>query len=91
VGASLQRGWGGLNAERREPTDLVQRCRIVEQQVLSGVAEEPNRLVGVDGDSVSTGNAVVVHDLVRVAVVARVIKEQAYPGETLQPIDSVAV
>ena len=91
MGAALNRGRGRLEAQGRNPVDLLQGTGVVKQKMLAGVAEETHTSVGAHGDRVTGSDAVVIDDLVRVRGVVRVVEEKAYSGQALKAVDAVAV
>ncbi len=91
VGAALDGGVGDLEAQRRDPVGLLERGQVVEQQMLTGVAQEPGPPRGVDAWRVAAGGAVEVRDLVRVVTRRRVVVEQAHASPALETVEAVAV
>ena len=69
VRAPAQRGVVHLELERGDPVYFVERGRVVEQEVLAGIAEEPDGPPGVDGRGVARGGALEVLHLVGVGIV----------------------
>ena len=91
VGAALDRGVGDLEAQRRDPVCLIERGQVVEQQVLTGIAEKPDPPRRIDARCVATGGAVEVGDLVRVVTRRGVVVEQAHASPPLETVQAVPV
>ena len=89
--AALQRGARRLEAQGRDAFDLVERVRVVEQQMLPGIAEIADGSGRVDRDRMAGGDAVVIDDLVGVAIAGGVEQEQADARHALQAVDAVAI
>src|SRR5215471_5306397 len=86
VGAALESGGRGFEAQRRYTGDLIQRLRIVEEKVLARAAQESNGARGVDRNSVAPGDPVVVGKLVSVAALLRIEQEQANASHTFKAV-----
>ncbi len=91
VGAALDGGVRDLEAQRRDPVGLLEGGQVVEQQVLTGVAEEADAPAGVDARRMATGGAGEVDDLVGVVAGDRVVAEEAHAGPALEAVQTVAV
>src|SRR6516225_9158419 len=91
VGAALEGGWCRFEAQRGDAGYLIQRLRIVEQEMLPSAAQEPNGARRVDRRRVATCYPVVVSNLVRVPICHRIEQEQAYASHSFEAVDSVAI
>src|SRR6266498_3052785 len=91
VRASLDGAARGFEGQGGDPPHLVERLRVVKEEVLAGVAEKADCLRRVDADRVAGGNAIEIADLVSVAVALGIEAKNADPREALEPVDAIAV
>ena len=72
-------------------SSLGEGVRVVEQQVLTGIAEVADGSGRVHGDGVAGGDAVVIDDLVGVTIAGGIEEEQTDAGHAFEAIHAVAV
>jgi hypothetical protein len=83
--ARFQRVIGHLETKCRDTVGLVERGRVVEDQMLSGVPKEARRVLRADRDGMPPGDAGEVGNLVGIGVVGGVVAKDAHPRATSSP------
>ena len=91
VGAALERCACGLKSQGGDAVEFGECVRVVEQQVLPGIAKVADGSGGIDGDGVAGCDAVVIDDFVGVTIAGGIEQEQADAGHAFEAIHAVAV
>ena len=76
VCAATQTGIVDFEAQRRDAVDLVEFFRVVEEQMLSDVAQVRVRAGVIDVHGMASGNAIVIFDFIGVRVVFGIKKKK---------------
>src|SRR5689334_6923589 len=91
MSAALNRSRRRFEPERRYTGDLVERPCVVKQQMLSSISQKADGAGRVHGNGMAGRDAVIILDLIGVAVVVRTEQEQAHTCHSFQPIDPVSI